>query len=101
VKDDVVHYFRYGNFCGPNWSNGLQQESVVGGKPAIDALDRACKMHDGSYARIRDSTGLSNKQKNFARDRADARFYAKVKGLGKRGYVYGLLVKYGNRLFSI
>ncbi len=40
----------YGNYCGPWWSDGKVQISVVGIQPAVDELDAACKEHDAAYA---------------------------------------------------
>lgn len=41
----------YGNFCGPYWSDGQWQESVVPTLPAKDELDATCRVHDEVYAR--------------------------------------------------
>jgi len=41
----------HGNYCGPNWSDGKSQTSVVGSATAIDAFDETCKQHDAAYAR--------------------------------------------------
>jgi hypothetical protein len=43
-----IHY--YGNYCGPGWSDGKYQTSVVGTTPAIDEFDETCKAHDAAYA---------------------------------------------------
>ncbi len=40
----------HGNYCGPNWSAGSVQESVVSEVPAVDEFDATCKTHDASYA---------------------------------------------------
>lgn len=40
----------YGNYCGPNWSDGKVQPSVANGGPAIDELDEICRIHDACYA---------------------------------------------------
>lgn len=40
----------HGNYCGPNWSAGLHQASVISDVPAIDEFDATCKEHDGAYA---------------------------------------------------
>lgn len=39
-----------GNYCGPYWSEGLLQTSVVGTAPALGPTDQACKIHDACYA---------------------------------------------------
>lgn len=44
----------YGNYCGPYWSDGKIQASVVGSSPAVDELDQCCKEHDSAYAVGRD-----------------------------------------------
>ncbi len=40
----------HGNYCGPNWSGGIHQQSVISNVPAIDDFDQTCKEHDASYA---------------------------------------------------
>lgn len=40
----------HGNYCGPNWSAGKHQPSVVSDVPAIDAFDDTCRVHDAHYA---------------------------------------------------
>ncbi len=40
----------YGNYCGPYWSAGQHQSSVVSDVPPVDAFDATCKAHDESYA---------------------------------------------------
>lgn len=40
----------HGNYCGPNWSAGENQESVRDPSvPAVDELDACCLEHDGEY----------------------------------------------------
>lgn len=41
----------HGNYCGPNWSAGKHQPSVVSDVPAIDEFDNTCRIHDAEYAR--------------------------------------------------
>jgi len=40
----------YGNYCGPYWSAGQHQASVVSDVEPVDAFDSTCKDHDESYA---------------------------------------------------
>mgnify|MGYP003572135097 FL=1 len=40
----------HGNYCGPNWSDGKQQESVVGSTEPVDVFDKTCQDHDSAYA---------------------------------------------------
>jgi hypothetical protein len=40
----------YGNFCGPYWSNGRWQASVIPTVDSIDSLDETCREHDFEYA---------------------------------------------------
>lgn len=47
----------HGNYCGPYWSAGEVQESVVSGVPAIDEFDETCKSHDAAYASHSDLQG--------------------------------------------
>jgi len=41
----------HGNYCGPNWSAGQHQPSVVSDVPAVDEFDDTCRVHDAAYAR--------------------------------------------------
>lgn len=52
----------HGNYCGPGWSAGAWQDSVVSDVPAMDAFDQTCRDHDAAYAT------------NVDRADADARF---------------------------
>jgi len=47
-------YRFHGNYCGPGWSDGKYQDSVVGRLPAIDEFDQTCKEHDAAYAQATD-----------------------------------------------
>ncbi|XP_019436146.1 PREDICTED: uncharacterized protein LOC109342660 [Lupinus angustifolius] len=40
---------RYGNYCGPNWSSGKDNGSLVWDKRPIDWLDFCCYCHDIGY----------------------------------------------------
>lgn len=40
----------HGNYCGPNWSAGKHQQSVISGLRGIDDFDEACRIHDAKYA---------------------------------------------------
>lgn len=42
--------YYHGNFCGPGWSDGKYQNSVIGTLDAIDEFDEICKEHDHQYA---------------------------------------------------
>lgn len=53
----------HGNYCGPNWSNGRHQPSVVGNMPSTDEFDETCKLHDAQYALDSD---LTDADFNFA-----------------------------------
>lgn len=56
--------FKYhGKYCGPGWSAGEYQDSVVSDLPSVDEFDECCKQHDGAYADGSD------------RKTADLRFY--------------------------
>lgn len=43
----------HGNYCGPYWSAGKIQQSVLSNVAPIDDFDATCKEHDGAYARQR------------------------------------------------
>lgn len=40
----------YGNYCGPYWSDGAFQTSVVGTTEPTDEFDETCMRHDAQYA---------------------------------------------------
>jgi len=40
----------HGNYCGPNWSAGEHQPSVISSVPAVDEFDETCRQHDAVYA---------------------------------------------------
>lgn len=40
----------HGQYCGPGWSDGIYQNSVVGLRPPDDDFDATCMAHDASYA---------------------------------------------------
>jgi hypothetical protein len=71
-----------GNYCGPYWSDGRIQSSVVGESPALDDLDLACKKHDAAYATHQDI------------DQADSDFIEETKNLGLRGKLFSKLVEF-------
>lgn len=70
----------HGNYCGPNWSAGKAQASVVSDVPATDEFDETCKEHDAAYA-----TGGNLRE-------ADLRFARKNIFNGIKPTVAGLLV---------
>jgi hypothetical protein len=74
----MVRY--HGNYCGPNWSAGRDQPSVVSDIPAVDSFDETCKDHDESYA----------KNQNLLE--ADLLFAKKNIGYGLKRTTAGLLV---------
>lgn len=40
----------HGNYCGPNWSAGKEQSSIVSDVLPVDDFDQTCKQHDAAYA---------------------------------------------------
>lgn len=71
----------HGNYCGPGWSAGRYQSSVVSLVPAVDAFDQTCKEHDAVYA-----TGGN-------RTMADAKFfYSNVTSGNPKAVIAGLAV---------
>jgi hypothetical protein len=40
---------RYGHYCGPNWSSGKEQGSVLWDRRPADHLDFCCYCHDMAY----------------------------------------------------
>jgi len=73
-------YQGYGNYCGPWWSDGEVQTSVVGESQPIDALDAECQKHDAEYATGGDLLT------------ADFNFAKKTVTMGPRGILFGSLV---------
>lgn len=61
---------KYGNWCGPGWSDGRHQPSTKGYAPPVDEFDASCQDHDASYA---DNDDL---------DQADLTFYNRNVGRG-------------------
>jgi hypothetical protein len=55
----------HGNYCGPGWSDGKYQDSVVGLLEPIDEFDETCKVHDAAYASNDD---LRTADLKFAKD---------------------------------
>jgi len=54
IQTSIPFSMRYhGNYCGPNWSAGKRQSSVVSDLPALDEFDESCKVHDAAYAENR------------------------------------------------
>lgn len=79
----------YGNYCGPYWSDGKFQSSVVGTKEPIDEFDATCYRHDAIYAVGGD---LEAADFEFAREnigggllRTTAGLAVGAQGLGRRG----------------
>jgi len=77
------------NYCGPYWSDGEFQSSVVGNEPGVDDLDEACRAHDAAYATSSSLLDL---------EAADNKFYNDTKELGVKGRIYGSVVLHGNRI---
>lgn len=40
----------HGKYCGPHWSAGEHQDSVLSSVPPLDEFDATCKEHDAAYA---------------------------------------------------
>jgi hypothetical protein len=73
-------YAYHGNYCGPGWSGGKYQESVISKVPAVDSFDESCKVHDALYAAGGD------------RGRADLNFFKTNITAGPKEAAAGLLV---------
>lgn len=79
----------HGNYCGPNWSAGKHQPSVVSDVPPIDDFDNTCLLHDASYARGDDLS------------RADAKFFIANFGRGLQRTAAAEVVGYQAALRAI
>jgi len=75
----------YGNWCGPNWSDGRDVPSVHGFAPAIDETDETCRQHDFGYA--------DNKEEEadwqFFTDNFGTTFGRSIAAIGVYGYNVG------------
>jgi len=71
----------HGNYCGPNWSAGRYQPSVVSDVPAVDEFDKTCRVHDAAYATGQDLLA------------ADGAFYDANIGRGYKRSLAALAVK--------
>jgi len=71
----------HGNYCGPNWSAGKYQPSVVSDVLAVDEFDETCQAHDAKYA-LKDDLS-----------QADHQFYLSNIGKGLKRSVAAVLVK--------
>lgn len=60
----------HGNYCGPGWSGGKAQDSVISDLPGIDEFDESCREHDSEYYlnRIGKGKGLKRADLKFAVD---------------------------------
>lgn len=56
----------HGNYCGPGWSNGKRQSSVVGDTPPVDDFDATCMLHDAAYATSQEASVLTQADYEFA-----------------------------------
>lgn len=71
----------HGNYCGPGWSAGAYQSSVVSDVEATDAFDQTCKEHDAVYAMGGDLLA------------ADAKFaYDNITSMNPKAAIAGLAV---------
>lgn len=96
----------HGNYCGPGWSAGKYQNSVIDKsvKP-VDKLDALCMKHDAAYAKAQqfEDRGKS-KYANVLRNRADKEFSDGSHNLGiKASLASGLISaqRIGRSLFNL
>jgi len=68
----------HGNYCGPGWSAGKYQTSVVSDVAAVDEFDFTCKQHDAAYAL---GTDLLSADLNFARQNITTGLFGSPKRL--------------------
>jgi len=80
----------HGNYCGPNWSAGRHQNSVISDVPATDDFDQTCKVHDAAYA-VADDLEAADWQ--FAADNfatLDPKRWLAALGVGGQGLLRSL-----------
>jgi len=84
----------HGNYCGPNWSAGKHQESVIDNNvPAVDEFDQTCLEHDAKYAQYRDDTY----EGEVDLDEADEEFYRQNYGKSFKRTVAAIAVNMARR----
>lgn len=71
-----------GDWCGPGWSDGEWQDSVVGFATARSELDQACKDHDCAIAR------------GDSKDEANREFVQSAWSMGYSGMIAALAVNF-------
>lgn len=74
----------HGNYCGPGWSDGKRQASVVGITPPTDVFDATCKQHDAAYATSKSAQSLTQADLDFA--------YSNILTTNPKRIVAGVLV---------
>lgn len=79
----------HGNYCGPYWSAGQHQPSVLSNVPSLDEFDETCKQHDAAYATNGD---LAQADFKFARENI---------GMGAKRTAAGLAVGFQGILRSM
>jgi len=96
--DPTDAWWHHGNYVGPHWSDGKNQESVEFGEAdPIDELDSLARDHDSAYARFKDDSH---------RRAADMIFAEKARLLNQDGQFAGNpqvaanAVEYGNHALS-
>nr|WRQ65719.1 structural protein [Tolivirales sp.] len=90
-----MHYsIRYhGNYCGPGWSDGKRQSSVIGSTPPTDEFDATCMAHDATYAVTDSADLLTNADLLFASQNIpslDAKRVLAGVAVGTQGLLRGL-----------
>jgi len=86
-EDPTRPWYASGNYVGPNWSDGKNQESVeFGTAPVKNELDELAYYHDAAYARYKDEAH---------RRAADEIFYEEAMKLKSK---YGLRLKEDPRI---
>lgn len=80
-------YQGYGNYCGPWWSDGKIQTSVIGNTVPIDELDSLCMTHDAAHY---EGTDLQS---------ADYEFATRAITMGPYGAAFGsaVAIQYAGR----
>jgi len=79
-KYDQFAVAYHGNWCGPGWSGGRYQNSVLYGSAPVDGFDMSCRTHDRAYysgKRLREAD-LEFAQENIGYHKKDS-FYINMK----------------------
>lgn len=87
AHDQTTIEMKYGNYCGPNWSDGKQQPSVEKGTTQpVDGFDAACQKHDSAYATATSKRDLADADDRFVQDASQQGIFGTIAARAARTY---------------